>query len=83
MPYDRLRLARKKAVGAKQTLKAISNGTARVVFVASDADEKVTRDILRECRDRGVPFEQVDSVTALGKVCGIQVGAAAAAIIEE
>lgn len=83
MSYDRLRLARKKAVGAKQTLKAVGNGSALVVFVAKDADERITASILKECRDRGIPTETVDSMISLGRACGIQVGAAACAITEE
>jgi large subunit ribosomal protein L7A len=83
MAYDQVKIARRKAVGAKQTLKAVVKGTARIVFIARDADERVTRDILRECAERRVPAEIVDSMAALGRACGIQVGAAACAIIVE
>lgn len=83
MPYDRLRLARSKTVGAKQTVKAIQKGTAETVYVAADADPRVTKDIVRESQDKGVPVETVESMQLLGKACGIAVGAAAAAIIKE
>ncbi len=83
MPYDRLRIARKKAVGAKQTLRAVEKGSALVVFVASDADRRITEEVIRECQMKGIPTESVDSMLSLGRACGIQVGAAAVAIIEE
>ncbi len=56
---------------------------ARVVFVARDADEKVTRPVADLCRDRGVEIQGVESMRELGKWCGIKIGAATAAIIEQ
>jgi len=83
MSIEQVRLARKKAVGTKQALKALAKGKVEAVFVASDADERVTRDIIRECNQRGIKVNVVDSMVALGKACGIQVGAAACAIVEQ
>ncbi|MDP2859554.1 MAG: ribosomal L7Ae/L30e/S12e/Gadd45 family protein [Bacillota bacterium] len=83
MSIEQVRLARKKAVGTKQALKALTKGKVEAVFVASDADERVTRDIIRECNQRGITVNVVDSMIALGKACGIQVGAAACAIVEQ
>ena len=83
MPYERLRLARQRTVGVKQTVKAVQKGITKIVFVASDADPRVTRDIVKECQDKGVPVETVESMQLLGRACGIAVGAAAAAITQE
>jgi large subunit ribosomal protein L7A len=82
MTLERLKLARKKSIGTKQTVKAIEKGTAREVFVARDAEEHVTRDVLKAARDKGLEVTFVESMVALGKACGIDVGAAAAAILE-
>jgi large subunit ribosomal protein L7A len=82
MSIEQVRLARKKAVGTKQALKAVTRGRVTSVFIAKDADERVTRDIVRECSQRGITVNFVDSMIALGKACGIQVGAAACAIVE-
>lgn len=82
MSLEELKAARKKTIGAKQTAKAIEKGTARAVFVAKDADDHVTRDIVKACKERGVSLESVDSMAALGKACGIEVGAATAAILD-
>ncbi|MEW6523283.1 MAG: ribosomal L7Ae/L30e/S12e/Gadd45 family protein [Bacillota bacterium] len=79
---ERLKAARQRTVGTKQTLKAVERGTARVVFLAQDADERVLRDLVRRCTENEIEIVYVESMAALGKACGIQVGAASAAIIE-
>lgn len=83
MAYERLLSARKKTVGTKQTLKAIERGQAKVVYLALNADRHVVEPILHMCASKGIPVIQVDSMQALGKACGIEVGCATAAITEE
>lgn len=70
-----------KAVGAKQVGRALKSGRAQQVFVAQDADPKVTEPVLELCEANAVPVEQVNSMLALGKACGISVGSALAAIL--
>lgn len=82
MPFERLQAARKKTVGAKQTLKLIQRGQAREVYVARDADGYVTGPILQACRAKGIPVIEVPSMGELGKACGIKVNCATAAIVE-
>jgi len=82
MAYERLLSARKKTVGTKQTLKAIERGQAKVVYVALNADRYVIEPILQMCASKGIPVIQVDSMQALGKACGIEVGCATAAITD-
>ena len=82
MDVERLKVAAQRAVGTNQTAKAISRGQARVVFVAQDADRRVTEPLLRAARERGMEVVEVPSMVALGRACGIAVGAAAAAILE-
>ncbi len=81
--YDRLAGARVKTVGTKQTLKALQKGQAKLVYVARDAEERVVRDLLKLCRDMNVEVVYADSMAKLGQACGIQVGAASAAVLEE
>ena len=83
MSLDRLRAARRRTVGTKQTLKAVLKGQARKVYVARDAEEHVVRDLVQACQARGVDLEYVDSMAELGSACRIKVGAASAAILEE
>jgi large subunit ribosomal protein L7A len=82
MSLERLKTARKKSIGTKQTAKAIEKGATRTVFVAKDAEEHVVREIVKIARERGVELILVDSMVALGKACGIEVGAATAAILD-
>ncbi len=82
MDVERLKAAAQRAVGTNQTAKAISRGQARVVFVAQDADRRVTEPLLRAARERGMEVVEVPSMAALGRACGIAVGAAAAAILD-
>ncbi|OPX84432.1 MAG: Ribosome-associated protein L7Ae-like protein [Pelotomaculum sp. PtaB.Bin104] len=82
MAFEQLLSARKKTVGAKQTLKAIERGSAKVVFIAKNADRHVVEPILQMCAEKDVQVNQVDSMQALGRACGIEVGCAAAAVID-
>ncbi|MEW5954550.1 MAG: ribosomal L7Ae/L30e/S12e/Gadd45 family protein [Bacillota bacterium] len=83
MALARLQAARKRMVGSKQTLKAISRGQARVVFVAANADQHVVDPIVRACAEKGIEVVQVDNIKNLGRACGIDVGCASAAIIDD
>ncbi|MDF2630548.1 MAG: ribosomal protein family [Symbiobacteriaceae bacterium] len=82
MSLERLKSARKKSIGTKQTAKAMEKGSARLVFVAKDAEEHVTREIIKLAQVKGLELVQIDSMMTLGKACGIEVGAAVAAILE-
>ncbi|HLT57225.1 MAG: ribosomal L7Ae/L30e/S12e/Gadd45 family protein [Limnochordales bacterium] len=80
MPH-RLATAKARAVGTRQTLRAIEKGIAEVVFVAQDAEERVTRPVVELARRHGVQCVPVESMSVLGKYCEINVGAAAAALL--
>lgn len=83
MPYDRIRNARHKSVGTKQTLKAAMRRKAVEVFIASDADQSVVSNLIRVCNEQQIPITYVDSMLELGRACGIKVGAASVAILNE
>jgi large subunit ribosomal protein L7A len=83
MPVSSLVSAKKKSVGTKQTIKALEKGLAKKVFIASDAEQHVVKPLIRHCQEKGVPVVTVDSMKDLGKACGIEVGCASAALIEE
>ena len=78
---DALRDARRRAVGAKETLKAVQNGEAKIVYLALDADEHVLRPLRAALARRPVTVYEAESMKALGRACGIEVGAAAAAVL--
>lgn len=66
-------------VGAKQLRKALNSGRARQVFLAENADPAITEPILALCQKHRVAITWVRTMSELGRACGIEVGAAAAA----
>ena len=68
-------------VGAKQLRKAINNGKAVCAFFARNADPAVTEPLIEKCQESSVDYVWVKSMADLGRACGIEIGAAAAAII--
>lgn len=66
--------------GAKQTRKAILNGTACTVLLARDADPQLTEPLEALCRERLVQVRWIGSMKELGALCALKVGAAAAAV---
>ena len=70
-----------KVVGAKQAKRTISDGRARKVFLAADADPRVTEPLTELAHEKGVAVETVPTMKELGSACGISVGSAVAAIL--
>ena len=69
------------AVGAKQLKKAVKNGRAGYVFLAENADPAVTEPLEELCRQNHIHITWVRTMAELGRACGIEVGAAAAAVL--
>ena len=75
-------LSRQKiVVGAKQLRKSLKAGSACKVYLAENADPAVTEPLAALCQENNVSVFWIRSMTELGKACGIDVGAAAAAVI--
>ena len=72
----------KIVVGAKQMRKALSSNKARRVYLACNADPAITEPLAALCRQNGVSYAWVKSMKDLGDATGIEVGAAAAAAVE-
>jgi len=72
---------RKVVVGAKQLRKALVSGSVYRVFLARNADPAMTEPIEALCQQNHVIYAWVRSMTDLGRACGIEVGAAAAAAL--
>lgn len=70
-----------KVVGVKQVRRALSAGQAKCLYLAKDADPQLTAPLERQAAERGVNVVWADSMKALGRACGIAVGAAMAAIV--
>ena len=71
----------KMVVGAKQLKKAVQGGRATRVYLARNADPAITEPIEAMCLRLHIECAWVPSMLDLGKACGIEVGAAAAAAV--
>lgn len=72
---------RKVVVGAKQLRKALAAGKVFRVYLAENADPAMTEPLVALCQQNDVEFAWVRSMADLGRICGIEVGAAAAATL--
>ena len=71
----------KLVVGTKQLKKALNQGAAQQVFLAANADPAITQMLESLCQLNQTPYVWVRSMQDLGRACGIDVGAAAAAVL--
>ncbi|AWI07345.1 ribosomal L7Ae/L30e/S12e/Gadd45 family protein [Clostridium drakei] len=78
-----LRLEGNKVVGVKQTIKAIKSGAVKTVYIAKDADDKFIQPVRLLVEEESLELVYVDSMKELGKLCGIDVGAATAAVLKD
>ncbi len=72
----------KTVVGTKQLKKALLAGRAKYVFLAENADPAVTEPLMALCESGNIHVTWVRSMADLGRACGIEVGAAAAAVVD-
>ena len=72
---------KKTVAGAKQLRKALVSGKAGCIYLAVDADPAITEPLFALCRQYNAEVAWVRSMTDLGRACGIEVGAAAAAAV--
>ena len=70
-----------KVIGLKQTKKALRDARAKKVYLSMNCDIRLRETITALCAEGNVPLVEVATMDELGNACGIQVGAAVAAII--
>ena len=78
MSLEKLRTARTVA-GIHQVCKAVRSGTAEMVFIASDVDERVLGALLAACEGAGITPDRSATKAELGAAVHLDVGAAAVA----
>lgn len=71
-----------KIVGAKQVKRALDTSSVVAVYIADDAEKKVTNEIVELCKEKQIQIIHVDTMENLGKACGIEINAAVAALIK-
>lgn len=70
-----------KVIGVKQSKKAIRDGAAAVVYIALDAEKRVTQPIYELCGETGTQVTEITTMTELGDAAGIDVGAAVVTVL--
>jgi len=69
--------------GTNETTKAIERGQAKLVLIAEDVQpEEIVAHLPSLCEEKKVAYIYVPSKKGIGEACGLQVGAAAAAIMD-
>ena len=74
-------LSGNRVVGAKQSRRMILDGSARQVFLASDAAPALTAPLLQLCRQASVPVRTDCTMQELGQAAGIHVGASVVTLL--
>ncbi|MBU7029649.1 MAG: 50S ribosomal protein L7ae [Theionarchaea archaeon] len=85
--YETLELARdtgRISKGTNETTKAIERGVAKLVLIAEDVTpEEIVAHLPLLCDERKIPFVYVPKKGELGAACGLDVGTASGAIVQE
>ena len=69
--------------GTNETTKAIEKGTAKLVYIALDVDPaEIVGHIPLLAEDKKIPYLFIDTKKDLGKVAGLEVSMASAALVE-
>jgi large subunit ribosomal protein L7A len=80
MSLDTL-ITAKKTVGVKQVTKAVEKDLVQAVYIAQDAEQRLVEPLRILCNQRKVSMEMTLTMVELGRSCGIEVGAAAVAVL--
>ena len=76
------RILGEKVIGIKQSTKAIQNGEGKILYVAQDADILLINPLVCLAQKKGIDIKSIETMKKLGKMCGIEVKAATALILE-
>lgn len=71
----------KHVIGLKQTTRAVKNSSAKVVYVANDAEKYLISPLLELCSSKNIPVVEGPSMKEMGQSLGIKVGSAVAALL--
>lgn len=77
------KLPKSRIVGTKQTLRALKDGIAKKVYIARDADINIVSSIVNMAKQSNVEIVYVDDMEELGRLCSIEVNAAAACLVND
>lgn len=75
-------LFEKKVIGVKQSIKFLKGGKGKTLYLAKDAKEDIINPLKSLAEIQSVDVKYIDSMRELGKICGIEVKAAAALLLK-
>lgn len=82
MPLEEVKKSTTRVIGSKQVKKALAKGGVKKVYIAADAEHHIIEPIKKLCQQYQVEFVMAESMDALGRACGIDVGSATVALLE-
>jgi large subunit ribosomal protein L7Ae len=69
--------------GTNETTKAVERGTAELVLIAEDVSpEEIVMHLPELADEKGIPYVFIETQDEVGRAAGLEVGSAAAAIVE-
>jgi len=71
----------RKVIGTKQLRKALKAGRVRTAYVAAAPPPPRAAPLVERGRDAGVELVEIATMKELGRLCGIHVSAACAALL--
>ena len=71
-----------RCIGYKQAKKALEENRVESIFLAHDCDNNIQKEFSDICGSKNVKISKEYSLTQLGALCGIDVGAAVVAILK-
>ena len=72
-----------RAIGLKESLKAIKNGFAEKVYLACDASENIVTAVMDVCKEMKVSeINREHTISQLGEFASIDVGAAVLVVLK-
>lgn len=72
-----------KAIGLKQSQRAIEENRVKCAYIAQDAEARVTEPFVSLCRQNNITVYLVSTMKELGDACEIDVGAAVVTLLKD
>ncbi|HHW18396.1 MAG TPA: hypothetical protein GXX30_05795 [Firmicutes bacterium] len=73
---------KRKVAGARAAQKALLNDLVEKLYVAKDAEERITRGVVSLAEEKGVQVVYVGTMKELGEFAGLRVAASVCAILK-
>lgn len=69
-------------VGIKQTLRSLEQGKAKTVYLAEDCEPRLLLKVAELARELNVELVMIETMSELGRMAGLKIESAAAAVLK-